>query len=278
MVPISDYEIYDTRMRKSLIDKAFFLDKTDAEVFVDFGCADGALIELLATLFPEHTYIGYDNDPTMLKLADRRIVGGPAGRATTFTEHSWDKVKSHLHRLRDRKSCLILSSVIHEVYNYSSDHEIEEFWDQVLNSGFDFVVVRDMARCWYEMDPITYEARELNPPTRVDWLQAVERGCRMMGIERRLSEFEERYGPITSERNLAHFLLKYRYSENWLRELEEDYFIASTLVISDRFPVKDWDSIFSENFALPFNVRQVRNDFGFNFPLKTHTKMIFERK
>ena len=46
-------------MKKSLLDKLFFLDKIDSEIIVDFGCANGELIKFMYNLFPNYIYIGY---------------------------------------------------------------------------------------------------------------------------------------------------------------------------------------------------------------------------
>ena len=50
---------YNLEMQKSLIDKAFFLDKAeDTSIFVDFGCANGSLLKFSQMLIPEAIYIG----------------------------------------------------------------------------------------------------------------------------------------------------------------------------------------------------------------------------
>ena len=41
---ISNFASYNANMKKSLMDKIYFIDKTEATVFVDFGCSDGELI------------------------------------------------------------------------------------------------------------------------------------------------------------------------------------------------------------------------------------------
>lgn len=66
---ISNISEYNTEMAKSLIDKIFFMDKIEADVIVDIGCADGALIRFLQNIFPDLTYIGYDLDSEMIKIA-----------------------------------------------------------------------------------------------------------------------------------------------------------------------------------------------------------------
>ena len=70
---IQDYSEYNAAMKKSLLDKIFFMDKIDANVIVDYGCADGTLIHFLYSLFSEFTYIGYDIDTTMLTHATSKF-------------------------------------------------------------------------------------------------------------------------------------------------------------------------------------------------------------
>ena len=43
MEEISDIKKYNDNMRKSLLDKSYFLSFVDSDTFVDFGCADGSL-------------------------------------------------------------------------------------------------------------------------------------------------------------------------------------------------------------------------------------------
>lgn len=69
---IENIEIYNDRMSKTLIDKIFFIDKVDADVFVDFGCADGTVLGHLHDLFPGNYYIGYDINPSMIAIAKEK--------------------------------------------------------------------------------------------------------------------------------------------------------------------------------------------------------------
>ena len=46
---MNDLAVYNSRMRKSLLDKIFFMDKIDGcDRFLDYGCADGSMIKFLA--------------------------------------------------------------------------------------------------------------------------------------------------------------------------------------------------------------------------------------
>ena len=45
MPDIENYKVYNDRMRRSMWDKAFFMDKIPGtELLIDYGCADGSLI------------------------------------------------------------------------------------------------------------------------------------------------------------------------------------------------------------------------------------------
>lgn len=294
MVPISNYDVYDLRMRKSLIDKAFFLDKVDADVFVDFGCADGALLGLMSSIFPEYTYIGYDNDPTMVKLAYSTMFHYARDRDLDFFIHfDWDRIVDRIaaEKVQGKKTCLILSSVIHEVYNYCTPEEVAQFWDRVTNTGFDFVVIRDMGKTWYDLslagrfgpdESFTTDMLLTDEKSSTYLVEKVRETCRgEIGLRERLDLFEKRWGSIDMQNNLVHFLMKYPYAENWERELNEDYFPVGTLEVAGKFDRDRWSSTFTEVFALPFNERRILKDFGFTWKhalkVSTHYKMIFER-
>lgn len=42
---IANLKVYNDNMRKSLLDKAYFLSFVDSDTFIDFGCADGSLLK-----------------------------------------------------------------------------------------------------------------------------------------------------------------------------------------------------------------------------------------
>jgi trans-aconitate methyltransferase len=80
-----NFDKYTEEMRKSIWDKAFFMDKIIGEKFiVDFGCADGALICMLADMFPEMKFYGYDHLPEMIDRARKNA------RYNTYFYNSWE--------------------------------------------------------------------------------------------------------------------------------------------------------------------------------------------
>ena len=66
MEKISDLNKYNERMARAIDDKLFFVDYLDGiDTIVDFGCADGAILEKLPKNLRK---IGYDNSEEMRNI------------------------------------------------------------------------------------------------------------------------------------------------------------------------------------------------------------------
>lgn len=258
--PILDRSTYTTEMAKSLIDKVYFLDKVDAELFVDFGCADGTMIAFIEKVFPGVELVGYDADPTMVA---RARANNPASDAV-FTD-SWEEVTEIVARRRESgsRSCLVLSSVIHEAYNYLSVGELENFWRRVWGKDgirFDAVAIRDMM-----VSRTT--SRPSDPIAVARVRQVFDQG--------RLSDWEANWGSIDENWSLTHFMLTYRYEANWDREVRENYLPIPFEQFLSSVP-NEYVPTFKEHFTLPFLRRSVRRDFGIDLADRTHLKLILE--
>ena len=259
MKPIKNLEKYNNSMRQSLIDKIFFIDKIPTDFsLVDFGCGDGTLIEFMEAMFEGNKYIGYDNAPEMIEAAE---ANSPSNDQHTFTDDF--KIAVDLMKKKKKKvNVLNLSSMIHEVYSYSSYDEIEFFWNQVFKSDFTHIVIRDMI-------PSTTVNRETYPNDVRKILRFADPNI--------LASFESRWGSIKNLKNLMHFLLKYRYTDNWEREVRENY-LPITLEDLYRTIADNYDIIYQEHFCLPFLHEQIHKDFGIDFSEPTHLKMILRKK
>jgi len=264
MTPIYDYDGYNDKMNKSMLDKLFFLSHVDADIFVDFGCADGAMIRTMSRIDPESLYIGYDND---LEMIEKAILLKENSRNVFLT--NWKTIESFLEdsNYPYSKSCLILSSVIHEVFSYEDEKGIEEFYQRVFNSGFDYIAVRDMALCY---DPLSYK-NVANPSSWIEDIYKTADSCQV-------KEFEDVWGKLNLNNNAIHFLLKYKYVDNWEREVKENYFSYDL----DKFIDVGYDAGYKVNyheyFYVPFIRRQIFKDFGFWLNENTHYKLILEKK
>lgn len=248
---ISDLNIYLMRMQRSILDKMFFIDKVfePFEYILDFGCANGELIKAMLPMFPDYKYVGYDISTDMINAARENVPNARFFDKWTDIDIPFDN------------SLINISSTIHEVYSYGTDNDVEEFWDRVFNSGFRYVAIRDMMFSDSEDRPFDKDKTDM---------------IRNSEFADLLNSFEEVRGKITSQRQLVHFLLKYRYGSNWNREVHENYFPISTEKIMQRIP-DSYRIVLKECFTLPFTSWQIRKDFGFELKEHTHIKLILEK-
>ena len=265
---------YNQNMAKGLADKLFFLDKLplnrykDYEwVFVDFGCADGVLINALTSILEQHdikaTLIGYDISETMIELARARFNESSSPDVKVIFTYEWPEVEKYL--AHDAIRVLNLSSVIHEVYSYAdSEEDITTFWDRVCNSGFDYVCVRDMM-C----------ETSINRATDINLLEEfytqVENS--KPELEPYIKEFEQKWGSLENNKNFVHYLLKYRWITNWKREVNENYFPITTREFLAK--MRGFSIVYAQNFRVPFLEDCWKKDFNITIKDPTHVKYIF---
>lgn len=248
---ISDLDIYLTRMQRSILDKMFFIDKVfePFRYILDFGCANGELIRAMKQMFPDYEYTGYDISPEMIEAARENV---PDAR---FYD-DWDRID-----IPFEESLINISSTIHEVYSYCDEKEIEVFWNRLFGSRFRYVTIRDMMFSQAEDTEVNKAQLEaVRNSSYAEWLES----------------FENVWGRIESQRQLVHFLLKYKYTQNWEREVHENYFPVFTEKLLERIP-DSYRPVYKDVFTLPFTSWQIRKDFGFDLTEHTHIKLILER-
>lgn len=251
---IADLEVYLHRMQKSILDKLFFIDKVfePFQYIVDFGCANGELIKALHAFFGEYGYVGYDLSEEMIAAARRNLP-----EASFYAE--WDSIDVPFE-----KSLLNISSTVHEVYSYGTEEEIEVFWERVFKSGFRYVTIRDMM----------LSERERRPAAEGD-LRLVK-GTGNAVFAEHLRDYEAVWGPIATQHDLVHFLLKYSYTQNWEREVRENYVALSLEKFLERVPA-DYRVTYFDHYTLPYTAWRVKKDFGIELKTPTHVKVILER-
>lgn len=250
---ISNLDVYVRGMQKSLLDKMFFIDKVfdPFSNIVDFGCANGELIKALQALFGEYRYIGYDISDEMILAARENVP---------FAEFysDWNELKVDF-----ADSLLNISSTLHEVYSYCSQEEIEEFWSRVFKSGFKYITIRDMMLSDADQESIDLDQHSL-----------VSKNEKYAD---KLRDYETVWGKISTQRDLVHYLLKYRYTENWEREVRENYVPMALEKLLERIP-DGYEVTYLNHFTLPYIAWQIKNDFGIELTTPTHVKMILRRK
>lgn len=251
MSPINDFTCYTTGMQKSLEDKLFWLtpDITDSiDSVVDFGCADGSLLKYVSEKFPGLFLHGYDIDSTMVRKARRNvpqanIVQGTPGSAPT--EHT----------------LFNCSSVIHEVYSYGAPIDIEDFWYNMFHAGYEYIAIRDMC----------VSSATVRPASLLDKF--------LIGFAAdpdQLNDFVFNWGAINHQDTLIHFLLKYRYTANWQREVQENYLPLTLEELLSHIPA-NYQIVRSEHYTLPFLKQQVYKDFGIVLTDPTHIKLLLRK-
>lgn len=250
-IEIKNLDIYINRMKKSMLDKIFFIDKIfdPVNTIVDFGCANGDVIRALFFLFPEYRYTGFDINNEMIEQAR---VNCP--RAEFFS--SWKDVN-----IPFAESLINVSSTMHEVFSYGNEQSIAEFKERVFYSGFQYIAIRDMMLSRNVSGKASDEG--------VDTVRSIYPGL--------VKDFESVWGSIEEKRNLIHFLLKYRYEENWQREVEENYLPVDVEDLMDMIP-NTYEIVYSEHYTLPFIQHIIKKDFGFSLNEATHFKILLKRR
>jgi hypothetical protein len=256
--PISNLQSYIEGMSYSMADKLFFVDLINFDCIVDFGCADGSFLEKLSKSKPGVKIIGYDLDPLMLSQASSKL-----GKNATLTD-SWSEA---IKQTTGYKSPLLnLSSVIHEVYSYTKrNSDIGYFWsNQVFGGDFKYITIRDM------IPSVAMDKEEIS-----QFKQDVK-NVRMKSDEFYLKSFEENWGSINGNyRTFMHYLLKYKFTDNWDREVKENYLPVSLETIKSKIP-NQYKITYEESFILEHLKRQVKQEFNIDLNHSTHTKMIIK--
>jgi len=260
VIPVNDHDRYTHAMEKSMMDKLYFMDKVDAVSFFDYGCADGALLHAAQGLFPDHAYFGFDEDLRMVERCKHRA---------TVRLEEFQKWVSEAEGPR----CLILSSVVHELYSYRREW-VPRFWKWAFEGGvsnvagrnprdwgFDYIALRDMC-----------VSRTTSRPS--DPISVAK--VRMRYDRERLSQWEARWGSLDENWSLTHFLLTYRYTEGWEREVRENYLPIPLEELLSLVP-EQWEPRYIEHFTLPYVRGCVRRDFGIDLQDRTHLKLILAR-
>jgi hypothetical protein len=255
--PISNLQSYIDGMSRSIQDKLFFSDMVNFDVIVDFGCADGTFLDHISKTNSSVKIIGYDLDETMLSQARSRL-GNKA-----ILSSNWDEVIKEVYRFKS--PLLNLSSVIHEVYSYSHPKVVKDFWDkQVFGGDFKWITIRDMI-------PSVDIGKE-----GINQFKDDVRRVKMKTDRYYLESFEDRWGTISDNyRTFMHYLLKYRYTDNWEREVNEDYLPVSLETVKSKIP-NIYKVVYEKDFLLPFLKEQVKKDFNVDLTHSTHTKMIIK--
>lgn len=258
MIPVKNLNDYTNKMSLVIQDKLFFIDKIKTSVYVDYGCADGTLLRHLDTIYNDRTiqYIGYDISEEMINLAKSKW----AGVGNVLFTSNFNEVLDNINKKQN--ITLILSSVLHEILSQGVSQS--EFWDKINLLPIKYIVIRDMA-----YNPIIANTKlERYLPSKMYCITS-----------KQYKDFENKYGKIDNSINFCHYLLKYRYIQNWERELNENYFAFDPDLAIEYLSKYKFYTIYFERFNVPYIVNTLINlvQIDLNKFGQTHVKMIFEK-
>ena len=262
MPAIDNYAVYNDRMRRSMWDKAFFMDKVPGtELIIDFGCADGSLIRFLQELFPSVYYIGFDIDPAMVDAANAHGIPN----AWFFSDAGAMQEKIRALDIEAKRITVNFSSVLHEIFHYDCDRAM--ITRLIADLYPRYLVIRDMM----------FDAANPDAPTP----PAAEAQIRRILPAWQVADFEAQWGSIGTRRNLAHLILKYKYTENWARECRENYFsytMADLTALLD--PADEFAPILLSRYILPWCRHDAQNNLGIDMgsSFTTHFSLILARR
>ncbi|HOX96207.1 MAG TPA: class I SAM-dependent methyltransferase [Candidatus Woesebacteria bacterium] len=209
MEEIANPQIYLERMSKPLQEKlrvAKFITE-GAKSVLDVGCANGVVTIALAKMFPEVKFVGIDLNKDFIEIAKKEAEGVE----NISFEHVY--LRERLAN-QERFDVVLFCSVLHEFFTYGEGIStiVKAMADahEILNPG-GRLIIRDMVLFDYM--------------TKADlWLpKMIAKVKNRSEIIPLISDFEKYFGEIKSIKQLNHFLLKYKYTDNWERECRENY-------------------------------------------------------
>jgi len=280
-------------MAKSFPDKAWFIRYVDPDIdtVVDFGGGTGEFCEYVKAKLERGgrpvRFIVIDNNEAFAAAARSRglVTYSSLGEMASDGETDFDT------------ALLVMSSVIHEVYSYAeSPADIDRFWSDIEACGFRQIAIRDMS--------LNYGNFTNVPVEDVVWVyENVFRdpGLTLKGVSvaKLLEDFEGEWGALCDPargkvdvKNLVHFLIKYRYVENWDRELRENYLPITQDALEGILTGMGYRLSHKESSRLQFYAKTWAKDFKLRRPdadghkarflawletLNTHIKWLAER-
>lgn len=253
---IVDHEQYHANLRKSLGDKMWFVGLLPTGrplTFIDFGCADGALLGAIQKDNPCAEIIGYDVRQDAVEQAIRKLPGG-----FWTPEIAMVSFKADAARRMGRRVVLILSSVIHEVLSQGT--QWWQFWQTIRNINPDYIAIRDMAveREAWSLPPTYKEAEALCCSSLYEPWMLNGRGMENRG-------------------DMLHGLLKYRYGD-WGREYAENYLpLTSEEYLNLTTVGSGYRLRHFEHYSYEFHRKRWQADFGITVPDCTHIKLLLKR-
>lgn len=231
-------DIYTEEMKKSLWDKAFFMDKIiGVKCVIDFGCADASLICMLREIFPSMDFYGFDINEELLARARENMHENVADRKFIYGGDELNLlIADVISRYEGSEICINFSCVLHEVFSTAPCGK------------------RSIERLVKALEPKYITVRDMHAPRfnyTNDYIDQVKEPIE----EKYIEEFQKKFNCSSLYRtdDFLHFMMKYQWKDNgWEEELEEDYFSFNvedfmTLINEDEYRI-----VYINQYLLPF--------------------------
>lgn len=249
MDSILNPSVYLDRMSKPLQEKlkvAKYISK-NAKSVLDVGCADGTVTLALADMFPDINFLGIDLDQDFIDIANQKVEERKNVRFECV--YLREKLANE-----ERYDVVLFCSVLHEFFSYGEgiSSVVKALSDarELLNTGGE-IVIRDMLLYSYA------EKSEL-------WLDEILKKVRKPELLPQIDDFERYFGKLNSVKQVNHFLLKYMYTDNWQREVKENYTPVNFEKYDQIFEILGMTVGFQRSSTIPYLKSKWQSDFGFS--------------
>lgn len=273
MDKINDVEKYVASMSTTLLDKCWWLDKIspDVDTVIDFGCAQADLAVLIDRIVPgKFHYIGVDNSEEMRSRANENLA---AHHPRPCQARVVSDISEAFEMCEPSKTVLVLNSVLHEVFSYCEEREIWRLMIKFIDSGVKYIAIRDMTiPRYHDLSPVSDHVLE----------------ARNAVMKSKYAELFDKYWDIHQDYvnvgfdddtdPTVEFLLKYRYQENWERESRETYCWNIRGKITEFGFYDKYERYIDKAFYIPFIRDRIKEDFGFDYNVDTHVKLLLRLK
>lgn len=268
MPEIDNISVYQKRMAAAMADKCWWVEhlRPEVDTVVDFGCAQGDLALYIEQRWPgRFTYIGVDESPRMLELARENMACRAGMERTSFCR----TVVEAARQCDPLRAVLVVNSVLHEVFSYMRVEERHKLLSDMFSLTFHYVAIRDM-----------YMPRLVDGHFDAAAAISAVEASRWAPMWREYNAWLDGPGHRrdftwqTPSMRVTEFLLKYRYADNWAREMRETYLWKWQLAVEPYWWAESYAAIYDEHFSIAFLRQQIKRDFGIDFPVDTHRKIL----
>lgn len=250
MHQIVNPEVYLSRMSKPLAEKLKIVNfiPHDSSQVLDVGCADGAVTIEMARMFPNTHFHGIDINPEFISVA--RDHGAGLHNITFETVY----LRNLLAR-EEKFDAITFCSVLHEFASYGEGltSVVKALSDahELLRKG-GRIIIRDMIFSEYKRH------------TDFGMKSVLEKIHAKKELSHLVADFESHFGKLNDIYTINHFLLKYKYTDNWDREGHENYVPVTFDQYEEIFKLLGMKILYKDSSLLPYFEETWKTDFGFS--------------